>query len=64
MTSRFVEVSTAAGSTGDALLSAASNQWIRTTDGSVTRAAPFSTTKQSMLVSALGTGKASIESGA
>ena len=64
LTSRFVEVSTAAGSTGDALLSAASNQWIRTTDGSVTRAAPFATTKQSMLVTALGTGKANIESGA
>lgn len=64
LTSRFVEVSTTAGSTGDALLSAASNQWIRTTDGSVTRAAPFATTKQSMLVSELGTGKANIESGA
>lgn len=63
-TSRFVEVSTTAGSTGDAILSAAGNQWIRTTDGSVTRAAPFSTSKQSMLVSALGTGKANIESGA
>ncbi len=64
LTSRFVEVSTTAGSTGDAILSATANQWIRTTDGSVTRAAPFNTTKQSMLVSALGTGKANIESGA
>lgn len=64
LTSRFVEVSTASGSTGDAIVSAAGNQWIRTTDGSVTRAAPFNTTKQSMLVSALGTGKANIESGA
>ena len=64
LTSRFVEVSTTAGSNGDALLSAASNQWIRTTDGTATRAAPFATTKQSMLVSELGTGKANIESGA
>ncbi len=64
LTSRFVEVSTTAGSTGDAILSAAGNQWIRTTDGSVARSAPFNTTKQSMLVTALGSGKANIESGA
>jgi filamentous hemagglutinin family protein len=54
--SRFVEVLTAAGSTGDATLSAGGNQYIRTTNEN--------TNGESLVVAALGSGTARIESGA
>ncbi len=57
VTSAFVNVVTSAGATGDAVLSAAGNQWIRTTNGLLTPTG-------SMRVAALGTGTANIESGA
>jgi filamentous hemagglutinin family protein len=55
VTSRFVDVTTSAGSTGNATLSSTGNQRIHATNENATRG---------LRVAALGTGTASIESGA
>ena len=54
--SRFVGVTTAAGATGNALLTATGTQWIHTAN-------PTGAVQPSVRVAALGSGKASIESG-
>lgn len=56
ITARFVEIFTGAGSSGDATLSATGNQYIRTTNENVNG--------ESMVVAALGSGMAKVESGA
>ncbi|MGQ0749092.1 MAG: hypothetical protein ACT4PS_01010, partial [Betaproteobacteria bacterium] len=54
--SRFLEAFTSVGSTGDATLSAGGNQYIRTTNENING--------ESMVVAALGSGTAKVESGA
>lgn len=66
--SRYVDVITSAGSTGNAKLAATGNQWIRTTNEATspdpTRTVPAALPDYGLRVAAFGSGTASIESGA